>query len=199
LANRNIRLIFVKDKISNNKISKIMGQYYKACVLKENKTSVIGFVYSHDYGNGLKLTEHSWITNNFVKAFESLIFKKPQRVVWAGDYAEKCKNRKTNVYQRCTDNKQLKPTAHLSETDTRFIVNYTKKMYVDKTKVPKDNDGWQIHPIPLLTCDGNGQGGGDFFGNDPNKLVGSWARDLISLETERPQKGYAELIFDLVE
>jgi len=42
----------------------------------------------------------------------------------------------------------------------------------------------------------NGRGGGDFRGE--SDLVGSWARDLISVSKELPT-GYKELIFDLVE
>jgi len=57
---------------------------------------------------------------------------------------------------------------------------------------------YKIHPLPLLTCEGNGQGGGDFYGEDNKKLIGKWARNRISIESTKP-KGYAELIFDLKE
>jgi hypothetical protein len=51
----------------------------------------------------------------------------------------------------------------------------------------------------LLTCEGNNRGGGDFRGE--SDLVGSWARDTISIESRKADipKGYTELIFDLVE
>ena len=65
-----------------------MGQYYKPCILGGNKKTVKAWMYSHEYDNGLKLMEHSYIGNSFVSAFESLIKNKPQRVVWAGDYAD---------------------------------------------------------------------------------------------------------------
>jgi hypothetical protein len=89
----------------------------------------------------------------------------------------------------------------LAPLTAKYLVNHDKKQFVDKTKVPKDSDGWQIHPLPLLTCEGNLRGGGDFRGEDVNKLVGSWARDMISVETKKADipKDYAELIFDLVE
>ena len=48
----------------------------------------------------------------------------------------------------------------------------------------KDKDGWIIHPLPLLTCEGNGRGGGDFRGNNP--WIGKWARDVISIEKKLP-------------
>ena len=138
--------------------------------------------------------EHSWIKNPFVKSFESLIHNNPKRVVWAGDYADECKGLKTNVYDRCNDKLEVKPN-ELNISDSRFVINHSKKMFVDKTKV-LDNDGWKIHPLPLLTCEGNLRGGGDFRGE--SDLVGSWARDLISVSKDLPN-GYKELVFDLIE
>ena len=45
----------------------------------------------------------------------------------------------------------------------------------------------------------NGRGGGDFRGE--SELVGSWARDVISVEATKSAipKDYTELKFDLVE
>lgn len=171
-----------------------MGQYYKPCTLGKNKKRILNWVYSHDYESGLKLMEHSWMENPFVKAFERLIHKNPQCVVWAGDYADECKGMKTNCYSRCDDNKKVTPQ-QLSILDSLYVINHTKKQFVDKSKVP-NNDGWRIHPLPLLTCEGNGRGGGDFRKESP--LVGCWARDIISVDNEVPQ-GYKELTFDLSE
>jgi hypothetical protein len=173
-----------------------MGQYYKPTILAKNKKTVVSFVYSHDYSNGLKLMEHSYLKNNFVSAFETLLIGNPQSVVWAGDYAKPEKGYKNNVFNRGIDKLQIKPVSKLTSKH-RYIVNHTKKSFVDKTQVV-NNDGWQIHPLPLLTCEGNGEGGGDFFGLDPKKLVGSWSRDVISIETKKP-KEFTELIFDLKE
>jgi hypothetical protein len=47
-----------------------------------------------------------------------------------------------------------------------------------------------------LTCEGNGRGGGDYRGESP--LIGSWARDVISVSDTKP-KDFEELVFDLVE
>jgi hypothetical protein len=173
-----------------------MGQYYRGCILADNKKTVKAWMYSHSYNNGLKLMEHSWIKNNFVRAFETLILSNPKRVVWGGDYAEPDNGLKTNTYQRCKDELEVKPT--VPKTTGNYIVNHSQKMFVNKKNVVKATDGWQIHPLPLLTCEGCGNGGGDFFGEDPKNLIGSWARDIISIEKVKP-KGYTELIFDLVE
>ncbi len=174
-----------------------MGQYYKAAILGKNKKTVLKWVYSWAFESGLKLMEHSWAKNPFVRAVESLIYQNPQRIVWGGDYAKLCTGRKSNVYDRCKESNEVKPETKLTDKETRFVVNHTKKQYVDKTNVP-DNDGWRIAPLPLLTCEGNGQGGGDYFAEDPNKIIGTWARDLISIEPVKP-KDYTELKFDLVE
>jgi hypothetical protein len=181
-----------------------MGQYYKPSVLGKNGKTVVKFLYSHDYSNGLKLMEHSWLTNNFVRAFESLIFKNPQRVIWGGDYADPCSGRKTNTYDRCNEKNKVRPTTTLTDKDCRFVINHSKKLFVDTTKVPKitakwaDGEDYRIHPLPLLTSNGNGQGGGDFRGEDPNKLVGSWARHLVSVDDTAPL-GYKEIEFNLIE
>jgi len=83
--------------------------------------------------------------------------------------------------------------------NARYLINHDKKQFVDKTKTPKDRDGWQIHPLPLLTCEGNGKGGGDFRGD--SSLVGMWSRNLISVTTKKSDipKGFEELIFDIKE
>jgi hypothetical protein len=175
-----------------------MGQYYKPIILKGNKTSIKAWSYSHDYSgfNGLKLMEHSWLLNKFVGAFESQLVQNPQRVVWAGDYAEPCKNRKSNLYTRCKDKNKFKPTETVvSITKYPFLVNHSKKEYIDKRTV-RSNDGWRIHPLPLMTCEGNGQGGGDYRGND--KIVGTWARDLIEVRKSIPN-GYKEIKFTCYE
>jgi hypothetical protein len=63
---------------------------------------------------------------------------------------------------------------------------------VDYSKVEKDEYGYRIDPMPLLCAEGNGRGGGDYHGS-AMKLIGSWARDLISVESEIPN-GYTELV-----
>lgn len=78
-----------------------MGQYYNPSILKTNhklaKNPVAVSLYSWDFGNGLKLMEHSWAGNNFVGAFVHLIGENSpyfgQPCVWAGDYADSYRNR----------------------------------------------------------------------------------------------------------
>ena len=186
-----------------------MGQYYKPCVLSTDKQTVVKFMYSDDYDNGPKLMEHSYLGNDFVSAFETLIAHKPKRVVWAGDYADREAYEKvsdikgsivdfgkeSNCYDRCIDSLKTKPKTK-DMTGYDFIVNHDKKLYVMKSKCPKMKaewaDGMQIHSLPLLVSEGNGRGGGEYKGSSIN-LVGTWARDLISVEKQVPT-GFTELI-----
>jgi hypothetical protein len=175
-----------------------MGQYYKPVLLDAEKKNVIGWVSSYKYDSGAKLMEHSWMENDFVKAFENLIYKNPMPVTWCGDYADAVdgSDEGDNFYMLCTDKTNLTPTTELGQHKSRYIINHDTKEYVDKKTVPKDKDGWQIHPLPLLTAEGNGRGGGDYRGD--SKLVGSWSRCLISVSEELPE-GYTELEFNIVE
>ena len=175
-----------------------MGQYYYPIVLDENGKKIIVWMCAHNYNNGLKLMEHSYLGNNFVSTFEfGLSPEGPHyksRVVWAGDYADKEPDQEKNLYQMCDEYTMISP--QVKETKMyRYIVNHNKKQFVDKTKVPKQ-ENFTLHPLPLLTCEGNGRGGGDYRGESP--LIGSWARDIISVEEVAPE-GFEELVFDLVE
>ena len=181
-----------------------MGQYYRGVILKkENKKTVKAFVRSYDYNNGAKLMEHSWCGNKYVNALEILILANPQRVVWAGGYADEDKGYKSNLFGRCDDKKKVNPPNTDEVISAKYVVNHTKKVFVDKSKISRDNWNMRIHPLPLLTVEGNGRGGGDYHFDEEKpteseKMIGAWARDLISIEYEKP-KGFKELEFDLVD
>lgn len=169
------------------------------------------FVLSHDYGNGLKLMEHSWIGNAFVGVVENLIKKGGQwynnHILWAGDYADDEKEQERNYYGIVSETGTKLMPVQNKDTNLRYLVNFDKKEFVDLKKVPvsdvwTDENGneynFNIHPLPLLTCEGNGRGGGDYRGESP--LIGKWARDRVTIRKTKPKnKKYKELIFDLTE
>ena len=173
-----------------------MGQYYNAVFLADktneaDKEFIRATIRAFTFNNGMKLVEHSYIHNSFLSAVEFLlsplgIFYKT-RLVWAGDYADPEPGSKENLHALC-DNKEYMPHLPVDYCNImathNFIVNHTKKQYVTKT-------GRQFHPLPLLTAEGNGRGGGDYKGSCEN-LVGTWARDLISVEVVAPPD-YSEL------
>jgi len=169
-----------------------MGQYYYPLILGADG-KVLVWMSAHAYNNGLKLMEHSYIGNNFVSTFEygltpAGIYHK-SRVVWAGDYADNEPDQPHNLYRLCNDYNQVNPSKQ-DTTKYKFVVNHTKQLFVDKSKIV----GKKIHPLPLLTAEGNGRGGGDYHGDSP--LIGSWARDVISVEESAPAD-FEELLFDL--
>ena len=193
-----------------------MGQYYLPTILKRNyKTSkqpVKAQLCAHDFGGGIQLMEHSYVHNNLVRAVEYLLSqdKKGQPFVWAGDYAEDFQNHGKNLYfiggEAGADKKTLKKLPLVKAEgyywqeayqldpeyvrDYRYAINHTKKLYV---AIPQfDEEDWTIHPLPLLTAESNGLGGGDYWGKADASLVGTWKYDRISVGDEVP-KGFAEL------
>ena len=186
-----------------------MGQYYMPCSLTSNKQNVKSYVNAHHItsryrgydgkmhtsGQGLKLMEHSYLKNKMMLCVEALLIEGGEwhktPIVWAGDYSDHVRN-EMNYSDMCdsTDEgehvaRELipKPLTAKQQKEFQFIVNHTKKEFVDKAKVPSKK-GWQIHPLSLLTSSGNGRGGGDFRGD--NDFVGTWAADVISVEKEIP-------------
>jgi hypothetical protein len=178
-----------------------MGQYYKPCILQEDAKTIKAWVYSHDYGNGLKLMEHSYIKNEFVGAIERQLTPHgswyKSKIVGAGDYADNDEG-DVNLYDKADDSSKFVPPAGVVDKSYKYIINHSKKLFVNKTKIKSIPDwkGAKSHPLPLLTGEGNGRGGGDFRGE--HDLIGSWARDVISVEAVKPLN-YKEVVFDLVE
>jgi len=166
-----------------------MGQYYHPVNIDKME-----HVYSHDYENGLKLMEHSYIGNNFVDIVERLLSPNGAwhkcRLCWAGDYMDAKlflpegtpekdeKNYDINLYTFAQT--RIKPAKKDLPKKGHFLVNHTKAVCLDLKK-EKNETNWIIHPLPLLTCSGNGRGGGDYDGAYI-ALVGGWAGDVISIE-----------------
>jgi len=165
-----------------------MGQYYTPCAIIDDK--VIEGLHSHRYGIGSKLMEHSWLKNDFVKTVESLIIKggrwfgKP--LIWAGDYAD------SGIYDKAQEIKVKASKKHY-----RYLLNHTKKVYIDKNKIEADKKGWKIHPLPLLTSEGNGQGGGDYKGTEM-EAIGTWRGDIIEA-SNKLRKDYTEEEYNFCE
>jgi hypothetical protein len=201
-----------------------MGQYYKPISL-EKKQGIRPWDYEngaklmeHSYiGNGLVAVVESVIAEGGEWFGD--------RIVWGGDYADpevdengevitstwtdektgKVTPYDVTLYDMVSDN-LIKPD-EVKRPKYRYLVNMDTKEYVDFNHVPVDHV-WQdgpkgrkypikIHPLPLLTCEGNGRGGGDYRTKE-SELIGKWARNRVTVTTKKP-KGHTELIFDLVE
>ncbi|SLH40537.1 Uncharacterised protein [Mycobacteroides abscessus subsp. massiliense] len=80
-----------------------MGQYYAPVIINQRSNpEVQQWFYSHIYGQGLKLMEHSYVNNSFVRAVETYLLAHPEglRIVWAGDYADAEPEGESNLYER---------------------------------------------------------------------------------------------------
>ena len=144
--------------------------------------------------------EHSYIGNSFVEAVEFLLIDDGEgnkgrwsgnKIVWAGDYANAEPLGANNLYSLAEEKDKLKMLIEAVPENYHYLVNWDKKQFVDKTKCNPINGVWnikglKIHPLPLLTADGNGRGGGDYNGEGID-YVGTWARDRISLMKEIPE------------
>jgi hypothetical protein len=162
-----------------------MGQYYKIVILDENDR-IVWTAYPRNYGSGLKLMEHSYIGNDLMTVVEQQLYSNPQRLVWAGDYADKEPNGKDNLYT-ITSNQERSFTSPKNIPTIRYLVNHSTKQIVGLQRGSTNDDDLVIHPLSILTAEGNGRGGGDFIGHGP---IGEWARDTISTETDESIECY---------
>lgn len=181
-----------------------MGQYYTPIIIRGNSIQTF---YSHDYDNGLKLMEHSYIGNKFVETVLRQLLDKKAHLAWVGDYAE-AEDVKSELAQKFIDiessereKKYRRNPAVIGDFENSFylvFVNHTKKEYIDMTQYITCNkilDKWGMtaHPIPILTAIGNGKGGGDYHGTCEDK-VGYWACDVIEATFDDEKfKGYKNI------
>lgn len=179
-----------------------MGQYYLPIAL-DKRGAIKAWWYSHNYDNGLKLMEHSYIGNMLCNAVERFLIDNPTRLVWAGDYADNEKGKKFNLFDLC-DRKPGRERKNDDASDLpsgMFVVNHTKKEYYARDEVKgfmvsdyRTGERWEmkINPLPLMTSEGNGQGGGDYYGEKGVKDIERWARDVIELTATEPE-GYKKI------
>ena len=160
--------------------------------------------------------------NPLVRFVEKQLIDNPQKLVWAGDYADKenpetitereikliadekseywnsakLKEEGINLYSLCecvaklTHDEEVKDKYNhnfsektIAPLNLKYLINYDKHEYVDKSKVPADKDGWKIHPLPLLTCQEYccGRGGGDYYSEASKEFISRWAKDKIGV------------------
>ena len=194
-----------------------MGQYYRP-ILTNAKGEQI--VYNREVDGQYtmaKIMEHSWWENEFVSTITKMLYENPTKVVWVGDYADTGRE----VNNLTADDLVLfcdtawgsndKPDTAVGVTkdelflDGLYLVNHTKGIALDCTKYRAtcERNLWNdyygcIHPLPLLTAIGNGQGGGDYHSGTCIKDVGAWANDVISVEKTIPDN-YSLVEYKFIE
>ncbi|MET8779095.1 hypothetical protein ABZV58_29175 [Nocardia sp. NPDC004654] len=116
-----------------------------------------------------------------------------------GDYAEHEPDSTSNLFDKTETATKLPAPEDVPVA--RYVINHDKQTYADKTTVVANAIGAAIHPLPVLTAEGNGRGGGDLREGSitgHTTLVGTWARDRITVADIVPD-GYQALEVDLIE
>ena len=70
-----------------------MGQYFIPVLERNDKTTVFDNHFkvkgnTEKQLNFMKLTEHSWVNDEYTEGFCNKLLNKPARVMWAGDYSD---------------------------------------------------------------------------------------------------------------
>jgi len=112
------------------------------------------------------------------------------------------------LYSLCRGGADVKKV-RFPRANPRFIINHTKKEYVDIRHLKCENPeywgskDWFIHPLPLLTSEGCGRGGGDYHQSEDHpsyRYVGAWARDVIGASSLKSDvEGFEEIRPDFHE
>lgn len=191
-----------------------MGQYYMPLLRKpRGKRYVDTVFYAHQFDNGLKLIEHSYVGNNFVNEVWMQLIDTPSRVYWFGDYTRKgdaglsayyVKKYKRIFVNKNTDFYTVPFGSPNAPEDIQvlypILVNHTKKEYVDIRSlrpVEKLFD-YTPCPLPLLTATSNGRGSGDYDESQPGyEDIGIWSGDL--LEVRKSALGLTDYAYRVIK
>lgn len=169
-----------------------MGQYYRFYNLDKKQNC--------KYTSLLKLTEHSYLGNDYCTDVLSLLCNewKGDRIIHVGDYAqgndgtttsniianiERENHLTKSVYNWGDDDfKIISPS--IVKDDIKYVYNLDRKQFVNLQKQPvqwfyfENNKVYatKFNSFALLTGCGNEQGGGDYYRVNKSK-IGLWAGD----------------------
>lgn len=188
--------------VTETPVAALLSHDFKyRCKGYDGKTFLIGV--------GLKFMEHCYIGNPLCRAIEHLLANEYAGcpVVWGGDYSEyklfmgkdtiNGEPKVVNAYM--LESKELTtrtfnklPVRRGYDRWHRYLINEDTLEFV---KIPRcDSKEYQIHPLPVLTCDSYTNDG-----LDNNPMIGMWRGHHLSVSNERPPQYYKELLFDYKE
>lgn len=178
-----------------------MGQYYKPTIqaikFDENRKEVRKlFAFDpYDLNYGIKLCEHTHRNSEVVRLVTNFMYELNQQgwvtqLVWLGDYANPSFGQEPNLYGSLNyANVQLRKENGVIVSamvegfdgvidmtkDHHYLVNHDRNEYINTA----ENVG-AYSQLALLTADGNGKGGGDYWGASWRD-VGLWRYHEISV------------------
>ena len=163
-----------------------MGQYYKPALVQFGEVKIYNREVKPECEYVMaKLMEHSQWQNPTCNAVAKMLYHKSGKLFWCGDYAE-------DGFSQMVWKKDGEPLENPEgfTLDAKYLINWDKRQYINCDEYKenyKDKDGWITHPLPLLTAQGNGLGGGDYYSEYIHyDEVGIWAGDEISIEDSAP-------------
>lgn len=180
-----------------------MGQYFRPVLIDHNNRPVIA-LHPYDYAAGDKLLGHTRADTALLRAVETLLLLDGGgRLVWAGDHDEPTDGSlglywavQPHHFVRLpglaepphnTDNHHLTNGTTtdwpLPQPTGRWILNPTRREYIDKHRTYTDTTGVRRNPLPQLTAEGGPATG----------RIGSWARHRIHLTNTAPPIGWTSV------
>lgn len=172
-----------------------MGAYYQATIEQEGEEAIR--YNTHDAGSGLKLMEHSYISNEYVERIMSMLFDKSSLLTWVCDYTE-------GTYLDWGKTKEETKEKFLENSyeimSTYIILNHTQGLKIDIKKLICLNKErmFIIHPLPILcNSEKKSMGGGDYHNDE--SLRGTWAGDEIEITyDENLNEEYEDVTEDVI-
>ena len=178
-----------------------MGQYYKPTIqaikYEDNRKQVrkLFVIDPYDLDYGVKLCEHTHRNSEVVRLVTNLMYELNKQdwatqLVWLGDYANPSFGVEPNLYGSLQySNVQFRKENGVIVSamvegfngvidmtqDHHYLVNHDRNEYINTA----ENVG-AYSQLALLTADGNGKGGGDYWGKNWRD-VGLWRYHEISV------------------
>ena len=178
-----------------------MGQYYKPAIqaikYEDNRKQVrkLFVIDPYDLDYGVKLCEHTHRNSEVVRLVTNLMYELNKQdwatqLVWLGDYANPSFGVEPNLYGSLQySNVQFRKENGVIVSamvegfngvidmtqDHHYLVNHDRNEYINTA----ENVG-AYSQLALLTADGNGKGGGDYWGKNWRD-VGLWRYHEISV------------------
>lgn len=160
-----------------------MGQYFNIFAKTQNN-QFESFNHIRELRGGAKLMEHSFVRNGLAIALRNKLASdwKRLKIYHLGDYAdmETPSEDETTLVEPITDE------------DQRYVFNLDKKEYIDVWKTPFEHYCFRIDGTLMLTASGN-DGGGSYFGELNQELIGRWFGDRLEASNEIDYKDFKEI------
>jgi hypothetical protein len=148
-----------------------MGAYYKAVNLTDKES-----LESYDFGNGMKLMEHSFLGNRYMDVVLNEIAEgtwKNKSLTWLCDYDDNY----GEMWEEARSIKSCAENVERIDYSNAIILNNDKKEYIDLTEYVLNWIGertMMTHPFSLLiSSTTESMGGGDYHPH--HSYRGTWS------------------------